>query len=79
MNSDSERAPPLVLGERRRRASSFRQRDVTRAIKAVEATGRPVSHVEFDREGRFVVYASQGDIHAAGNNPWDEAVAKLAA
>ena len=65
--------------ERLRSPLTFRQRDVTRAVKAVTAAGLPVNRVEIDKDGRIVVIANQGDTQATATNPWDEAVAKLAA
>jgi nitrate reductase NapAB chaperone NapD len=38
-----------------RRASTFRQRDVTAAVKAVVAAGVEVARVEVDKEGKIVV------------------------
>lgn len=65
---------------RRRRTPIFRQRDITRAVKGVTAAGVAVDRVEIDSDRRIVVVASQGDTRAtATTNPWDEAIAKLAA
>jgi hypothetical protein len=35
---------------------TFRQRDVTAAIKAVEAAGHAIARVEIGRDGRIVVF-----------------------
>jgi hypothetical protein len=43
--------------QRRRRASTFRQRDVTRAIKAVVGAGVPVARVEVDKDGKIAIVA----------------------
>lgn len=67
---------------RRRAPSSFKQRDMTRAVRAVVAAGVEVARVEVDKDGRIVVVAKQADSNSqsdASPNPWDEAVAKLAA
>jgi hypothetical protein len=55
---------------------TFRQRDVTAAIKAVEAAGRKIARVLISREGDIVMELAP----PAGNetapepepNPWDE-------
>jgi hypothetical protein len=38
-----------------RRPSAFRQRDVTRAVKAVQAAGVEVSKVEIAVDGRIII------------------------
>ena len=37
------------------RPCTFRQQDVTRALRAVDAAGRQVQRVEIDRAGKIVV------------------------
>ena len=68
---------------RRRAPSSFKQRDMTRAVRAVVAAGVKVARVEVDKDGRIVVVAKDAHTDSrpsgASPNPWDEAVAKLAA
>jgi hypothetical protein len=34
---------------------SFRQRDLTRAIKAVEAAGLSIARAEVDKDGKIVI------------------------
>jgi hypothetical protein len=53
---------------------TFRQRDVTRAIKAVVAAGVDVLRVEVDKDGRIIVVAAQGnqnDRMRDGGSEWD--------
>lgn len=53
-----------------RAPSTFRQRDMTRAVKAVRAAGLPVSRVTVDREGRIVVETAETEVAPA--NEWDQ-------
>ena len=55
-----------------RGALTFRQTDVTRAVKAVVAAGVEVARVEVDREGRIIVVAGKPapDV-GRGANEWD--------
>lgn len=60
------------MGERRSRGpATFRERDVKAAIRAVEATGKPVAGVEIAPDGRIRVIVGTA---AAGEtvNPWDD-------
>ena len=38
-----------------KRASAFRQNDITRALRAAGAAGREVRRVEIDRDGKIVL------------------------
>jgi hypothetical protein len=58
---------------------TFRQSDVVRAIKAVKAAGERVARVEVDSGGKIVIIVGRGESAAPSSNPWDDAVAKLAA
>ena len=52
---------------------TFRQRDVTAAIKAVEAAGHVVARVEIGRDGRIIVFPARTDEdHPPSSNEWDE-------
>jgi hypothetical protein len=55
---------------------TFRQRDVTAAIKAVERAGHQVARVLIDREGRIIVElvppVGSGVTPEPESNPWDE-------
>ena len=44
-----------------RGASTFRQRDVTRAARGVEDAGIPVERVEIGKDGKIVVVAKSRD------------------
>lgn len=53
---------------------TFRQRDVTAALKAVAAAGMAVSTVVFDKEGKFrITVVSQAENGTSGRikNEWD--------
>jgi hypothetical protein len=54
---------------------TFRQGDVTRAVKAVVAAGVHVARVEVDRDGRIVVVAGKptDSVVATEANEWDTA------
>jgi hypothetical protein len=57
-----------------RAPSTFRQRDVTRALKAVTAAGVGISRVEIDREGKITIIAanaSQTPEQGGKANEWD--------
>jgi hypothetical protein len=57
-----------------RRPCVFRQRDVTKAVKAVTAAGVAVAQVEVDRDGKIVVVVgerSQNPLSSNGGNEWD--------
>ena len=52
----------------------FRQRDVTKAVKAVMAAGVEVLRVELDKAGRIIVHAAKQDENRAPEgeaNEWD--------
>jgi hypothetical protein len=58
-----------------RRPSTFRQRDVTRALKAARAAGIDVGRFEVDKAGKIIVVAKTDDERtgkAINGNPWDE-------
>jgi hypothetical protein len=37
------------------RPCTFKQQDVTRALRAADAAGRPVRRVEIDRDGKIIL------------------------
>jgi hypothetical protein len=54
------------------RRPRFRRRDLTAAIKGVEAAGHGVARVEIERDGRItVVVADAGDASTELPNEWD--------
>ncbi|HEY7300599.1 MAG TPA: hypothetical protein VH684_22095 [Xanthobacteraceae bacterium] len=55
----------------------FRERDVTRAVRAVMAAGQPIKGVRIEPDGTILIFVSdtggRGDNpEAAGYNEWDE-------
>ena len=54
-----------------RRASTFKQQDVTRALKASIAAGVKVRQVEIDKHGKIVVVAAtQAEDAGPERNEW---------
>jgi hypothetical protein len=53
----------------------FKQRDVTRAIKATVKAGIAVERVEIDKDGKIVIVSTKADDAAIGQKPekneWD--------
>lgn len=50
---------------------TFRQRDVTKAVKAVVAAGCEVARAEIDSGGKIIVIVGK-PADATGRNEWDE-------
>jgi hypothetical protein len=55
---------------RPRAPSTFKQRDLTKAVKAVVAAGVDIARVEIDRDGKIVIVA--GKATGIDNTPVDE-------
>lgn len=53
---------------------TFKQRDVTKAVKAIIAAGVPVERVEIDKAGKIIIVTAAKPIESAGGarNEWDE-------
>jgi hypothetical protein len=59
-----------------RGACTFKQTDVTKAVKAVVSAGVEVARVEVDRDGRIIVVVgkvAQDAGSASDKNEWDAA------
>jgi hypothetical protein len=57
-----------------RTPSTFRQQDVTRAVKAVSAAGVHIARIEIDKAGKIVIIATEGTDQAGRStevNEWD--------
>jgi hypothetical protein len=54
-----------------RAPSTFRQQDVTRAVKAVAAAGVDIARVEIDKAGKITIIAGELGDGRAGSNEWD--------
>jgi hypothetical protein len=58
-----------------RRPCLFKERDVTRAAKAVLAAGLPVARIEIAKDGSIVVVPGKpSDVSSDSVNPWDEVI-----
>jgi hypothetical protein len=53
-----------------RAPSTFRQQDVTRAVKAVRCAGVDIVRVEIARDGRIIIVAAEA-AQTRGENEWD--------
>jgi hypothetical protein len=57
-----------------RTPSTFRQQDVTRAVKAVAAAGVNIARIEIDKTGRIVIITADATGQPGGTtevNEWD--------
>jgi hypothetical protein len=57
-----------------RAPSTFRQQDITKAVKAVTAAGVDIARVEIDKSGKITIIAAGTDPHKAfapRGNEWD--------
>lgn len=53
------------------RPATFKQADITRALKAAEKAGFVVARFEVDQAGKLIVYGD-GAPGQAASNEWDE-------
>jgi hypothetical protein len=60
-----------------RAPSTFRQQDVTRAVKGVAAAGVPIGRVEIDRSGKIVIITVE--VPAAARDDLDRELADFEA
>jgi hypothetical protein len=58
-----------------RAPSTFKQRDLTRAIRAVQAAGVVGARVEVGKDGKIVVVLGEAEVETS--NPWDQATEEL--
>jgi hypothetical protein len=60
-----------------RRPCTFRQQDVTRALRAIAAAGAEVRRVEIDKEGKIIVVTGKPSpsckLDGEGPNDWSDA------
>jgi hypothetical protein len=58
-----------------RAPSTFRQQDVTKAVKAVAAAGVHIARVEIDKAGKIVIITTEATENQSGEsaevNEWD--------
>lgn len=54
--------------------ANFRQRDLTAAIKAMEAAGKKLGRIEVGKDGGFIIIPSHESAEPVGAdaNEWDE-------
>jgi hypothetical protein len=55
-----------------RAPSTFRQQDVTRAVKAVTAAGVHIARIEIDRSGKIAIIAMAEPKRLGEDNEWDQ-------
>jgi hypothetical protein len=59
-----------------RRACNFRQSDLARALKGVQAAGMEIARIEIDGDGRINLFIGNptkiNEASLSGHNEWDE-------
>ncbi|MGY3387782.1 hypothetical protein ACVWW6_000373 [Bradyrhizobium sp. USDA 3311] len=51
---------------------TFKQGDVTKALKGAVNAGLSVKRIEIDRQGKIVVFTGESGPSAATGNEWDD-------
>lgn len=64
--------PQCRMASMASRASRFKQSDLTRAVKGVEAAGMRVGRVEIDANGNIVILSEASAPKVGRVNSWDE-------
>ena len=57
-----------------RRPATFRQADITRAVKGARAAGVDITQVEIDKDGRIILVAAKSTdetLNGVERNEWD--------
>jgi hypothetical protein len=64
---------PITLRKAGRAPSTFRQADVTKAVKAVAAAGVDIARVEIDKTGTIRIITLKAEPNGQGReaNEWD--------
>jgi hypothetical protein len=59
---------------------TFRQSNLTRALKGTRAAGIDVERIEIDKDGKIVIITGKPDEGGNGeaSNPWDEVLTHVA-
>ena len=57
--------------------STFKERDLTRAVRAVVKAGLEVARIDIDRTGQIRIVIGNGDRGATTENPWERALAEM--
>ncbi len=70
----ASKTSPRLLARRKRGIATFKQRDVTKAIRAFARAGLPVQRIEIDALGTIVIIpTTAGDQQKPGaRNEWDD-------
>ena len=60
-----------------RSPQTFKQRDITRALKGAMASGRDVERAEIDKSGRIIIVFCKPGEPMSHDGSWDKAIADL--
>jgi hypothetical protein len=67
---------PFTPSVIRRGRNFFKLRDVTRAVRSVQAAGLPIGAVEVSQDGTIRILPKNAAEHAGGDNDLDALIAK---